>query len=226
MTIPTVEKLHVFSPKGLRLGTCCCNCSLFAEVQFVCRSTVAIAVCLQKYSCRSLQLQFLLFKAVILVDRIAKAWLLMQYMLESLWIKCCSPSGHQALKQTETSADPFNTLHVIITSGGVQMWGFFFGTPQGSRKWDGAIPTHGNGRYGYYKNLVFRSKIEKCKQFSPATSFWTSVEFHPPGQPSRQDETTPRGRFVNFTLRGLLWHLEYWVRLHISGTVTYLTWGH
>jgi hypothetical protein len=89
------------------------------------------------------------------------------------------------------------------------MCGKSFGTPRGSQTWDGAIPTHGNGRYGYYKNLVFRSKIEKCKQFSPATGFWTSVGFHPPGQPSRQDETTPRGGFVNFTLRGLFWHLEY-----------------
>ena len=42
--------------------------------------------------------------------------------------------------------------------------------------------THGNGRYGHYKNLVFRLKIEKCQQFSPATVFWTSVGFHPPGK--------------------------------------------
>ena len=108
------------------------------------------------------------------------------------------------------------TLHVIIIPGGVQMWGFCFGTPRGSQTWDGAIPMHGNGRYGYYKNLFFRSKIEKCKQFSPATVFWTSVGFPPPGQPSRQDETTPRGRFVNFTLRGLLWHLEYLTWLIVS----------
>jgi hypothetical protein len=32
--------------------------------------------------------------------------------------------------------------------------------------------------------------------------------FHPPGQTSRKDESTPWGRFVNFTLRGLLWHVE------------------
>ena len=31
---------------------------------------------------------------------------------------------------------------------------------------DGEILIHGNGRCGHYKKLVFRSKIEKCKQFS------------------------------------------------------------
>ena len=65
-----------------------------------------------------------------------------------------------------------STLHVIIIPGGVQMCGFSFGTPRGSRKWDGASPTYGNGRYGYYKNLVFRSKIEKCKHFY-TSRFWT-----------------------------------------------------
>ena len=43
---------------------------------------------------------------------------------------------------------------------------------------------HENGRYGHYKHLVFRSKIEKWKQFFPAAGFGTSMGFHPPGQPS------------------------------------------
>ena len=31
--------------------------------------------------------------------------------------------------------------------------------------------THGNGRYGYYKNLVFRSNIVKCKHFFQRPNF-------------------------------------------------------
>ena len=31
----------------------------------------------------------------------------------------------------------------------------------------------GNGGYGHYKNLVFHSKIKKCKQFVPAAGFGT-----------------------------------------------------
>ena len=42
------------------------------------------------------------------------------------------------------------------------------------KKWDWALLTHRNGRYCRYKDLVFRSKIEKCKQFSPAAGIGTS----------------------------------------------------
>ena len=39
--------------------------------------------------------------------------------------------------------------------------------------------------------------------------FEASMGFHPPGQPSRKDKSTPRGRFRNFTLRVLLRDLEH-----------------
>jgi hypothetical protein len=80
-------------------------------------------------------------------------------------------------------------IDVIIIPGGVQMCGKSLGTLRGSQTWDGAILKHGNGRYGYYKNLVFRSKIEKCKQFSPATAFGLRWDFPPRG--SRPDKIKP-----------------------------------
>ena len=39
---------------------------------------------------------------------------------------------------------------------------------------------HGNGRYGHFLDLVFRSKIEKCKQFSEMVRFWTVASKIPP----------------------------------------------
>ena len=57
------------------------------------------------------------------------------------------------------------TLHVIIIPGVGQILKLSFGTPRVSQNWDWAILTHGNGRYGYYKNLVFLSEIEKCQHF-------------------------------------------------------------
>jgi hypothetical protein len=48
---------------------------------------------------------------------------------------------------------------------------------------------------------VFCSEIEKCKPFFPAAGFGTSMRVHPLGQPSRLDESTPWGRFLNLTLQ-------------------------
>ena len=76
-----------------------------------------------------------------------------------------------------------------------------FGAPEGSQ--NGAILTHGNDRYGHYKNFVFQSKIEKCKQFFETVEFWTLVGVPHLGQPSRKDESNPQGRFLNFTIRVL-----------------------
>ena len=45
--------------------------------------------------------------------------------------------------------------------------------PQIWKKWDWAILIYGNGRYGYYKILDLRSKIEKCTHFFAAVAFWT-----------------------------------------------------
>ena len=44
---------------------------------------------------------------------------------------------------------------------------------------DWSILIYGNGRYGYYKKLDFRSQIEKCKQFVAEVGFrkWTLVIF-------------------------------------------------
>ena len=39
---------------------------------------------------------------------------------------------------------------------------------EGMKKRDSAILTYGNCRYGYYKNLVLGSNIEKCKYLSAA----------------------------------------------------------
>ena len=89
------------------------------------------------------------------------------------------------------------------------MCGKIFGALRVIRKWDWAIVTHGNGRAGYYKNWVFWLKMEKCKHVFPAAGFGTQVAFPSPGQPSRQDESTPWGRFLVFTLRVLLCDLEY-----------------
>jgi hypothetical protein len=82
-------------------------------------------------------------------------------------------------------------------------------TLQSSWKWDWAILTHGNGRYCYYKHIIFCTEIERCQPFFPAAGFGASMEFHPLGQPSREDESTPRERFLNFTLRVWLWKPEY-----------------
>jgi hypothetical protein len=38
------------------------------------------------------------------------------------------------------------------------------------------------------------------KRIFPAAGIGTSLGFHTPCQPSRKDESTPRGRFLNFTL--------------------------
>jgi hypothetical protein len=89
------------------------------------------------------------------------------------------------------------------------MFGKTFGAPQVSRHWDWAILTHGNGRNGYYKNLVFLWNIVKCKQCSQQSDFGLRWGFHPPGQPSRKDKSTLRGRFLNFTLRALLSDVEW-----------------
>ena len=34
-------------------------------------------------------------------------------------------------------------------------------------------------------------EIEKCAQFLPSVGVWTSVGIQPPGQPSRNDESSP-----------------------------------
>jgi hypothetical protein len=101
------------------------------------------------------------------------------------------------------------TLHAIIISGGVRMCEKKISTLQSSWKWDWAILTHGNGRYCYYKHIIFCTEIERCQPFFPAAGFGASMEFHPLGQPSREDESTPRERFLNFTLRVWLWKPEY-----------------
>ena len=49
-----------------------------------------------------------------------------------------------------------------------------FPIPQNWEKSSWEILIHGAGRYGDYKNLVVRSKIEKCKQWSSAAGFGDS----------------------------------------------------
>ena len=105
--------------------------------------------------------------------------------------------------------DRIFTLHVIIIPGVGQILKLFFGTPRVNQNWDWAILTHGNCRCDYYERNMCWSKIEKCKQFFPAAGFGAPIGFHPLGQPSRQDESTPWGRFLNFTLRVQLWDAEY-----------------
>jgi hypothetical protein len=52
--------------------------------------------------------------------------------------------------------------------------------------------------------IWFSSRKSRIETIFSSDRFWDFAGISPPGQPSRQDETTPRGRFVNFTLRGLL----------------------
>ena len=96
-----------------------------------------------------------------------------------------------------------NTLHVIIVPGVGQMCKLFFGTPRVNRKWDWAILTHGVDMVITNKWFSYR-KSRSVNNFSSSriiVGFGISMGFHSPGQSSRQDESTPRDRFLNFTLR-------------------------
>lgn len=85
----------------------------------------------------------------------------------------------------------------------VQMCEGKIDNPWGSRTLDRSILTLENGRYGHHKNLVFWSTIAKCKKVA-VLRFWTSVGMAPPRASVRKEEFTPRGRFLNSTLPGLL----------------------
>ena len=100
-----------------------------------------------------------------------------------------------------------DTLLVTIIPGVGQMCKNKLGAPRSSRKWDWAILTHGNGRYVYYTKLVFSSKIEKRKHLLQAAGFGTSMRFHPPGQPSRKDESTP-GADVSISPSGFHYEIK------------------
>ncbi len=101
------------------------------------------------------------------------------------WCKVGTPLINYNWYETGTMA----TLHIIFIPGGCPNVRKNIRHPQGSRKWDWAILTHGNGRYGYYQKLVFWSKIEKCKQFfqQPDLGLWW--DFTP--RVSRPDKTNP-----------------------------------
>ena len=64
-------------------------------------------------------------------------------------------------------------------------------------KWDAAILTCRNGRYGHYKDSVFRSKIEKHKQFSPAARSGTS-KISPVSQTRRKPDSNIRQNKTNW----------------------------
>ena len=49
-------------------------------------------------------------------------------------------------------------------------------TPFKLKNRDWAILIHGNCRYSHYANLVFRSKIEKCKHFFSASGFGANIK--------------------------------------------------
>ena len=79
------------------------------------------------------------------------------------------------------------------------------------KKLEWAFLTHGNGRYGHYKDSVFQSKIEKCKQFSLAAGSGTS-EIGPVPKNKRKTDSIIRH---NQTLweSGFLWPgtpARYW----------------
>jgi hypothetical protein len=83
------------------------------------------------------------------------------------------------------------------------MWWFLLGTPRGSQKWDWAIPTHGNVRYGYYKNLVFRSKIEMWTNFLQRPVFGLRLDFTTRGIcPDKMKP--PPGQICQFHLPGFI----------------------